>query len=174
MKIICIMGKSGSGKSTLEAAITRAGYSRIISYTTRKPRGDERDGQEYHFVSKETFEKLIENGVLMEYAEYSGNLYGAPKPSDGNYVVVVEPRGYKRIKDMYPDETMGVYILLPAEIIAERIFQRNDTSAGEAARRIAEDMEVFRDMEEKVDLVLDGRAPVRESAELILSLAEII
>ena len=89
-------------------------------------------------------------------------------------MVIIEPQGYKKIKELYPDETVGVYVLLPAEAIAERISRRNDTSAGEAARRAAEDMNVFRDIEEDVDLVLDGRSPVREAAALILSVAECI
>ena len=97
MKIICILGKSGSGKSSVEKKLESIGYKRIISYTTRKPRGNEKDGKEYHFVSREDFEQLITKKIIIEYAEYAGNYYGAPGPVGSiNNVIVVESDGDRK------------------------------------------------------------------------------
>ena len=101
MNIICILGRSGSGKSTIEKAIEQLGYNRIISYTTREARGNEQNGKDYHFVTHDQFNGLIKKGILMEYAEYNGNFYGAPKPVGSiNNVIVVERNGYLKIKEM--------------------------------------------------------------------------
>lgn len=167
MQIICIMGRSGSGKSTLESTLESLGYERIISCTTRPPRGNERDGVEYHFVSREKFAKLIENGSLLEYAEYNGNLYGSPKPAAPKNVVVLEPKGYANLKKMYP-QTLGVFIYLPEDVIVQRLSSRKDTSPEETAERMAGDKKVFKDIQEKVDFVLDGRMPIKEAVEVII------
>lgn len=170
-QIICIMGRSGSGKSTLESTLESLGYERIISCTTRPPRGNERDGVEYHFVSREKFAGLIENGSLMEYAEYNGNLYGSPKPVALKNVVVLEPQGYANLKKMYP-QTLGVFIYLPEDVIVQRLSGRKDTSPEEIARRMAGDKEVFADIQEKADFVLDGRMPIKEAVEAVICMAK--
>ena len=167
MQIICIMGRSGSGKSALESTLESLGYERIISCTTRPPRGNERDGVEYHFVSREKFAELIENGSLLEHAEYNGNLYGSPRPAALKNVVVLEPQGYAHLKKMYP-QTLGVFIYLPEDVIVQRLSGRKDTSPEVIAERMAGDKEVFADIQEKVDLVLDGRMPIKEAVEVII------
>lgn len=169
-QIICIMGRSGSGKSTLESTLESLGYERIISCTTRPPRGNERDGVEYHFVSREKFAELIENGSLLEHAEYNGNLYGSPKPAALKNVVVLEPQGYANLKKMYP-QTLGVFIYLPEDVIVQRLSGRKDTSPEEIARRMSGDKEVFADIQEKADFVLDGRMPIKEAAKIIAKMA---
>lgn len=169
-QIICIMGRSGSGKSTLESTLESLGYERIISCTTRPPRGNERDGVEYHFVSREKFAELIENGSLLEYAEYNGNLYGSPKPAAFKSVVVLEPQGYANLKKTY-SQTLGVFIYLPEDVIVQRLSNRKDTSPEEIARRMAGDKEVFANIQEKADFVLDGRMPIKEAAKIIDKMA---
>lgn len=169
-QIICIMGHSGSGKSTLESTLESLGYERIISCTTRPPRGNERDGVEYHFVSREKFAELIENGSLLEHAEYNGNLYGSPKPAAFKNVVVLEPNGYANLKKMYP-QTLGVFIYLPEDVIVQRLSGRKDTSPEEIAERMSGDREVFQDIQEKVDFVLDGRISTKKAAKMIAQMA---
>ena len=168
MKIICILGRSGSGKSTLQSALENLGYSRVITYTTRSPRGQEQDGREYHFVSREKFLQLVEQNALMEYAEYSGNLYGSPRPTAPLNVIVVEPNGFESIRNMYPEEAFGVYVMIPDEILTQRITGRQDTSSAEIARRKAWDKDVFADIENKVDLVIDGTVPIEEAVQEII------
>lgn len=169
MKIICILGRSGSGKSSIERKLESIGYNRLISYTTRGPRGQERNGVDYHFVTREEFESLIENDILMEYAEYNGNYYGSPKPVGSiNNVIVVEARGYEKIKQLYGEQAVGVYVDTPMNVIDKRIKDRGDTDSAIAKSRKLEDNRVFSSIKDKVDIVVDGTKPVDISVIQIL------
>ena len=79
--LIVVSAPSGSGKGTVLSHLTedREHFAFSVSLTTRKPRTGEIDGIHYFFVSKEDFLKEIENGNMLEYAEYCGNYYGTPK-----------------------------------------------------------------------------------------------
>ena len=169
MRIICILGRSGSGKSTLEKKLEKLGYNRIISYTTREIRGNEQDGVEYHFVTTEQFQSLIEKDILMEHAEYNGNYYGAPRPVGSiNNVIVVETDGFKKIKQLFGKQAIGVYVDTPLDIITDRINARNDTSSTDAINRSKEDDRKFDEIKDIVDLVIDGSRPVDLSVLKIL------
>ena len=73
-------GPSGVGKGTMLKPLLNEGLATLsVSATTRAPRPGETDGVEYHFVTKEEFEQMINNGEMLEYASYSGNYYGTPK-----------------------------------------------------------------------------------------------
>ncbi|WP_010286510.1 guanylate kinase [Kurthia massiliensis] len=79
--LIVLSGPSGVGKGTVRKALFSqpdTNYEYSISMTTRKPREGEVDGVDYFFKEKEDFEQLIEEGKLLEYAEYVGNYYGTP------------------------------------------------------------------------------------------------
>ena len=76
--LFIISAPSGSGKSTLVNQLRSMveGLDFSISYTTRAPRGSEEDGREYHFTSREEFERMIAAGDFLEWAEVFGNYYG--------------------------------------------------------------------------------------------------
>src|ERR1700722_19065944 len=76
--LFIISAPSGSGKSTLVSQLRTLveGLDFSISYTTRKPRGSEEDGREYHFTTREQFERMIDAGEFLEWAEVFGNYYG--------------------------------------------------------------------------------------------------
>lgn len=79
--LIVLSGPSGVGKGTVRAAIfenNQYNYVYSISATTRHMRPGEENGKDYHFISREEFEHLIETDALLEYAEYVGNYYGTP------------------------------------------------------------------------------------------------
>lgn len=169
MRIICILGKSGSGKSTIESKLESLGYNRIVSYTTRKPRGNEVNGREYHFITDKQFSRLIEKNILMEHATYNGNMYGAPRPVGAvNYVIVVEADGYRKIKQMYGSQAIGVYVSVPDDIIEERINNRGDTTDKDFQNRREQDKKKFYNIANEVDLVVDGRESVDVSVLKIL------
>ena len=79
--ILIVSGPSGSGKSTLCEAMFREfqDLEFSVSCTTRAPRGEERDGVEYHFLTREQFEEHIRRDDFLEYAEVHGNFYGTLK-----------------------------------------------------------------------------------------------
>jgi guanylate kinase len=97
-KLIVVSGPSGAGKSTLIrqalAAVPELAYS--VSATTRAPREGEVDGRDYVFLSREKFERWIEEGRFLEWAEYSGNLYGTPEQKVEEMLLAV--RGMGRVK----------------------------------------------------------------------------
>lgn len=117
--LIVLSGPSGVGKGTVRAAIFKENiynYVYSVSATTRKMRPGEVDGVDYHFTSKEEFEKLIEDDTLLEYAEYVGNYYGTPihwiedNLSKGNDVFLeIEVQGALKVRERMPD---GIFIFL--------------------------------------------------------------
>lgn len=124
--LIVLSGPSGVGKGTVRAAIfenNQYNYTYSISATTRQPRQGEVDGQDYYFVSKEKFEQLIEDNMLLEHAKYVGNYYGTPiQPiedhlSKGHDVFLeIEVQGAMTVKERMPE---GIFIFLAPPNIDE-------------------------------------------------------
>lgn len=111
MIIVAIIGKSGSSKYEIESIFEKAGFNRIISYTTRDIKIGEEQGKNYHFITEEQFDKLIERDILVEYTTYNNKRYGAPKPVGfEKYVIVVETTGYEKLKQLYSNQVYGVYV----------------------------------------------------------------
>jgi guanylate kinase len=77
--LLVISGPSGVGKSTIAMKLGQAGIPRVMTTTTRAPRGTEKNGVEYRFLSRPEFEAEIRQGRFLEHAEIGGNLYGTPK-----------------------------------------------------------------------------------------------
>ena len=77
--LLVVSGPSGVGKSTIAKKLGEAGIPRVMTTTTRAPRGSEKNGVEYRFLSRPEFEAEIRLGRFLEYAEIGGNLYGTPK-----------------------------------------------------------------------------------------------
>lgn len=133
--IITVSGPSGSGKGTvLGELIKRRGDVKIsVSMTTRKKRNGEIDGVNYYFVNKEYFEKKINAGSMLEYAEYAGNYYGTPKePVDemlkaGKAVILeIDVQGADKIKEIYPN-VIRIFIMPPSVSVLERRLRGRNT-----------------------------------------------
>ena len=77
--LVVISGFSGAGKGTVLSQVLarRPDLYFSVSFTTRPPREGEKDGVNYHFVTRQAFQERIERGEFLEYAEYVGNFYGA-------------------------------------------------------------------------------------------------
>ena len=129
--LLIISGPSGAGKTTLSHALISAIPDTLIavSHTTRSPRGNEKNGIDYIFVSEEEFHKLIDSGEMIEYAEVYGNFYGTSRSSiekplkEGkNIILDIDWQGARRVKSLYP-EAVSVYILPPADREAEKRLQ---------------------------------------------------
>jgi guanylate kinase len=121
--ILILSGPSGAGKSTIiNAAADRIGeFYFSISSTSRAPRAGEKDGREYHFVTKEVFEKGIEEGEFLEYAVVHGNYYGTSlKPvkealEAGKLVIFdIDVQGFHLAKERMGDLITSVFILPPS------------------------------------------------------------
>jgi guanylate kinase len=105
-KLFIISGPSGSGKTSLidDVLSKSSDFIRSVSVTTRPKRKCETQGTNYHFISKDEFESLIEKDMLLEWAPYAGYLYGTPKKfvneklKDGkNVILVIEVKGAMQV-----------------------------------------------------------------------------
>lgn len=132
-QLYVISGPSGVGKSTivhqLRNTVKDLAYS--ISYTSREPREDEVDGVNYHFVDRETFEKMIQEKAFVEWAEVYGALYGTSldvlqnRMSQGLDVVLdIDSQGATNLKNHFEESTL-IYILPPSlDILDQRLRGR--------------------------------------------------
>lgn len=124
--LIVVSGFSGAGKGTLMKALLaryEEYYALSISATTRQPRTGETDGREYFFKTKEEFEKLIEQGELLEYAQYVDNYYGTPvryvretMDKGKDIFLEIEVQGAGQVKSKIPD---ALFIFLAPPSIAD-------------------------------------------------------
>jgi len=141
---VVISGPSGVGKTTLVDKLLREDTQLIesISTTTRTPRGDEKEGEAYFFVSEEEFEKL-KGDALIEWAVVHGHFYGTPKEfvssrlDDGQDVVLnIDVQGGLAVKKCFP-ETAMVFILPPSfGELESRIRERATDDSGEIQKRL--------------------------------------
>ena len=127
---------SGAGKTTLTKKIAKnnLNFSISISHTTRKPRPNEINGKDYHFVSKEAFEELAKNKNFFEYAEIFNNLYGTLKKpvldllSLGKDVLFdIDWQGTKQLKESKKLSLVTFFILPPnLKTLRERLLNRHN------------------------------------------------
>ncbi len=131
--LVVVSGFSGAGKGTLIKAMLEKhhNYALSISATTRKPREGEMDGREYFFVTRERFERMIEEGQLIEHAQYVNNYYGTPRQyvfqqmADGKDVILeIEIQGALKIKERFPDALL-LFVMPPsADELKRRLIGR--------------------------------------------------
>ena len=144
--LFIVSGPSGCGKGTVLAEILKQDnvyYS--VSATTRAPRPGEINGVNYHFLSKDEFEKLIENGGMLEYANYCGNYYGTPKKpvedmlTEGkNVILEIEVQGALKVMEKCP-EAVSVFILPPSlKELRRRLHKRGTETEEVIEKRIGE------------------------------------
>lgn len=131
--LIIVSGPSGAGKSALVSMVLKVlpGLRFSISYTTRPPRENERNGIDYHFISKAQFENLIRDGSLLEWAEVYGNYYGTAqkfideKLGQGDDVLLdVDVQGARSIRRMRLD-AISIFIMPPSfQVLRSRLESR--------------------------------------------------
>ncbi len=143
--LIVLSGPSGAGKDALLTRLRDIDYplEYITTLTTRSKRAEEKDNIDYHFVSPDKFQEMIENNELLEWANVYGNWYGVPKKpvkkalaSGRNTIVKVDTQGAATIKKLLP-EAVFVFLMPPSlEELNMRITQRRTESPFDLARRI--------------------------------------
>lgn len=136
--LIVLSGPSGAGKSTVirKATDGRDDCCFSVSVTTRKPRPGEIDGREYFFVDLDRFKEMVENGELLEHAEYAANSYGTPaeyvekKLEEGlNVILDIEVQGARQVIEKMP-EAVTVFVIPPTlEELERRLVNRGTETA---------------------------------------------
>jgi len=169
-----ISAPSGSGKTTLVRKLI-ASFSDLrfsVSYTTRAPRGAERDGVDYHFVTRGEFQEKIRSEELLEWAEVHGNLYGTSKPeteriraAGQDILLDVDVQGADQVRKAEP-EAVTMFVMPPSfEVLEERLRGRKQDSPEVIEGRLAgarREIDRYRDYH--YVLVNDG---IEETAELL-------
>ena len=134
--IVVISAPSGTGKGTVIQKLRELrSFSFSVSHTTRAPREGEVDGENYHYVSREAFQALVDQGKMVETTVYSGNCYGTSFAaiedviSRGEDVVLeIEVEGGANIRKKYP-EAVEIYLLPPSLEELERRLRGRGTEA---------------------------------------------
>ncbi|MFS0574280.1 guanylate kinase [Sporosarcina sp. 179-K 3D1 HS] len=145
--LIVLSGPSGVGKGTVRKELFTqpdTNYEYSISMTTRSPREGEVDGVDYFFKSRDEFEQLIEEGKLLEYAEYVGNYYGTPLDyvnetldAGRDVFLEIEVVGAAQVRSKVPD---GLFIFLAPPSLSEletRLIGRGTEEKDVIASRVA-------------------------------------
>jgi guanylate kinase len=163
--VFIISAPSGSGKSTLVARLltTVPGLMFSVSYTTRKPRGAEVDGHQYHFVSREQFERMLAGNEFLEWAEVFGNYYGThrgileqARELGNDLVLDIDVQGARQLKGKIPD-AVSVFILPPSRpILEQRLRARSEDPDDVIERRLRDAAEEIRNYK-AYDYVLINR-----------------
>lgn len=142
--LVVVSGPSGCGKSSIDQLLikTRKNITMSISDTTRKIRGEEKDGIDYNFISKEKFLENIENDKYLEYATVHSHYYGTPKKNidkllkDGIDVILeIDIEGARKVKEKCPNAVF-IFIMQPSmEILKERLVNRKTESKEQLVER---------------------------------------
>lgn len=156
--LIVLSGQSGVGKDAVLDGLRKSHHQLefIVTNTTRAPRPNEREGTHYHFVSRDSFQELIDGDKLLEYAEVYGNWYGVPRQpvrrafDEGKDVIVrVDVQGAATIKKIVP-QAVFIFLAVPSlGELAERLKGRKtETPADlelrlETARKEMEQLSIF-------------------------------
>ena len=177
--VFIISAPSGSGKSTLTSELIRTvpNLRFSVSYTTRAPRGEEKDGEAYFFITREEFEKRVASGEFLEHAEVFGNYYGTHiselerADRDGyDLVLDIDVQGARQLKEKAP-AAVSIFVLPPSrQVLEERLRSRGQDSDVVIQRRLREAKEEIRNYD-RYDYVLVNRE-VAASIDTLVSIVK--
>ncbi len=151
--VFIVSAPSGSGKSTLVGQlmqiVPRMRFS--VSYTTRAPRGNEIDGKEYYFISREQFQARIDRDEFLEWADVFDNLYGTHQSeldraaAEGfDLILDIDVKGARQLKERIPG-AVSIFILPPSrQVLEQRLRSRSQDSEEVIQRRLSEAKEEIR------------------------------
>ncbi len=179
--LIVLSGPSGVGKDTVLKRMKEAGcpFHFVVTCTTRPRRPHEVDGVDYHFISHEEYQRLLEAGGFLEHAEVFGHLYGVPKREvqealgRGEDVLLrIDVQGAETVKRLAPE---AVFIFLAPSSMEELIerLQRRKTEKGAAfERRVAKAKEEMSHLPEFDYVVVNRDEGVDEAVADIMAILE--
>jgi guanylate kinase len=141
--LFIVSAPSGTGKTTVVERLVRVTDRLKLSrsYTSRAPRGDEADGVDYNFVSRERFEHMIGRGEFLEHADVFGNLYGTHAgdttrclESGDDVVLVIDVQGARKVRASGLPH-VAIFVLPPSYEVLERRLRGRSKDSAEAMRK---------------------------------------
>jgi len=157
--VFVISGPSGCGKSTLIGRVLKGpgDFRFSVSHTTREKRKEETDGKEYHFISRETFESMIRNGMFVEWAIVHGHYYGTSREEiektggNGDILLDIDVQGARQIRRGFGGTAVFVFIMPPVFTeLRRRLIERKTDDPGSIDRRLRnarEEIRAFREFD---------------------------
>jgi guanylate kinase len=144
--LFVVCAPSGAGKTTLvDALLARESNIRLSpSYTTRAPREGEKDGVDYFFISRQQFERMIQDGEFLEHANVYGNYYGTSRKwieselsGDHDVLLEIDWQGAQQVRKLFP-HMVGIFILPPSLAeLRNRLKSRGKDSPEAIEKRMA-------------------------------------
>ena len=176
--IVC--AASGTGKTSLVKELLKAdpGIKLSVSYTTRQPRPGDVNGREYHFVSTQKFEQMLERGEFLESAQVHGNYYGtsqrwiaAQRDSGSDILLEIDWQGAAQVRKLIPD-CVCIFILPPSlEALTARLNNRAQDRPEVIAKRLAAAREEISHFTEFDYVIINDKfdAAVRDLTSIVLA-----
>lgn len=168
--LLVVSGPAASGKTTLCTHLLRtfSNLRRVVTATTREPRGNEIDGEDYHFLTRTVFTRGIAAGEFLEHAQVHGNLYGIPwkevTAGDADLVLNIDVQGAQTLRaraaadSSLASRLVTVFVCPPTlAVLEERIRSRGRDPEAEIRERLATAREEIREAGEYDYLILSGR-----------------
>ena len=181
-KVIIFSAPSGAGKSTIVNYILKLHpeLEFSISATSRSPRGEEKNGKEYYFFSREEFEKLIKEDAFIEYEEvYAGSYYGTLRTeieriwAKGHTIIFdIDVVGGYNLKKIFGSKAFSFFIQAPSfEVLKDRLTSRNTDSEEAITKRLSKAKSETEFAEGKFDytLINDDLKTAQEEAAKVIS-----
>ncbi len=143
--MLVLIGASASGKTDIaKILISEYGFKKMVTTTTRKKRDGEISHVDYHFITKKSFKKKIEENKFLEHIEYDGEFYGTPcKGASTNKVLIVDPKGANSIHKKDIPNTVFFLLETDEETRKNRMLERGDDLI-QVTYRLEQDNDYFK------------------------------
>lgn len=161
--ILILIGKTASGKDkTVNELVSKHGFKKVITYTTRPMRKGEKQDITYHFISEEDFRQKVKGRFFAEWKVYSTKFgtwyYGSAledlEKADDNSVIILTPQGYRDVKNrLSKKDIVSIYLYANNDTIKRRLVKRGDNH-DEAERRVKDDNKDFKGVENEVNKIV--------------------
>lgn len=160
--LVVLIGKSSSGKDRVSRELVeKYNYKKIVRYTTRPLRKGEKNGDTYHYISKEDFLSKVNGNFFIEWKNYDtvdgvwyyGTSWEDMEDISNRTVIILPPDRYKEVVKNIGNKFISIYIYANNETLKKRSNKRGDNK-DEAKRRIEHDNEDFRGVEQIVDRIV--------------------
>ena len=156
--MLILIGPSASGKTEVAKLLAKKyNITKIVTYTTRKPRINERNGIDYNFISLEEFANLSSENFFVETTYYNSNYYGTSrKDIRDDKCIILDPNGLNSFLKLNDSHIVSIYLCCNEKVRYERMIKRND-NADDAKQRIINDRIAFNDNNIKgINFVVDS------------------